>query len=58
MLGHQYRKDSKAVADEAFVYAQSLIKLPKDGKNVWIFDVDETSLSNLPYYAHHGFGYV
>ena len=25
---------------------------------VWIFDIDETSLSNLPYYAHHHFGYV
>ena len=25
---------------------------------VWIFDIDETSLSNLPYYAHHRFGYV
>ncbi|EOY01381.1 PREDICTED: acid phosphatase 1 [Theobroma cacao] len=55
MLGKQYRKDSKAVADEAFLYAQSL-KLPRDGKDVWIFDVDETTLSNLPYYAEHGFG--
>ncbi|OWM76522.1 hypothetical protein CDL15_Pgr005486 [Punica granatum] len=27
-----------------------------DGKDVWIFDTDETSLSNLPYYARHGFG--
>lgn len=57
MLGEQYRKDSKAVANEAFLYAQSL-KLRKDGKNVWIFDIDETTLSNLPYYADHGFGYV
>ena len=57
MLGQQYRKDSKAVANEAFLYAQSL-KLGRDGKDVWIFDVDETTLSNLPYYADHGFGYV
>ncbi|OMO98981.1 Acid phosphatase (Class B) [Corchorus capsularis] len=55
MLGHQYRLDSKAVTNEALLFAQTL-KLPKDGKNVWVFDVDETSLSNLPYYAHHGFG--
>jgi hypothetical protein len=23
-----------------------------------VFDIDETTLSNLPYYAKHGFGYV
>lgn len=57
MLGGQYRLDSKAVAEEAFRYASSL-SLPNDGKNIWIFDVDETTLSNLPYYAKHGFGYV
>ncbi|KAH7511528.1 hypothetical protein FEM48_ZijujUnG0006000 [Ziziphus jujuba var. spinosa] len=55
VLGSQYRKDSKVVADEAIVYAKSL-NLTKDGKDLWVFDIDETSLSNLPYYAHHGFG--
>ncbi|CAK9154952.1 unnamed protein product [Ilex paraguariensis] len=55
MIGHQYKKDSEAVAKEAFVYAQSL-KLAKDGKDIWVFDIDETALSNLPYYADHGFG--
>ncbi|XP_038693190.1 acid phosphatase 1-like [Tripterygium wilfordii] len=55
MLGQQYRKDSKAVADEAIHFAESL-KLAKDGKDIWVFDVDETTLSNLPYYAQHGFG--
>ncbi|XP_059459229.1 stem 28 kDa glycoprotein-like [Corylus avellana] len=55
MLGHQYRQDSKVVAQEALVYARSL-SIAGDGKDVWIFDVDETSLSNLPYYAKHGFG--
>ncbi|CAL5361283.1 unnamed protein product [Camellia sinensis] len=55
MLGDQYREDSKAVVDQALSYAQSL-KLAGDGKDVWVFDIDETTLSNLPYYAHHGFG--
>ncbi|XP_077217529.1 acid phosphatase 1-like [Tasmannia lanceolata] len=55
MLGNRYRKDSKVVANEATLYAKSL-KLGGDGKDVWIFDVDETTLSNLPYYAQHGFG--
>ncbi|TYH90146.1 hypothetical protein ES332_A13G029700v1 [Gossypium tomentosum] len=56
MLGKQYRKDSRAVAKEAFLYAQSL-KLAGDGKDIWIFYIDETTLSNSPYYyAQHGFG--
>ncbi|XP_065868498.1 stem 28 kDa glycoprotein-like [Euphorbia lathyris] len=55
MLGQQYRKDSKAVADEALAYAKTL-QLAGDGKDIWVFDIDETSLSNLPYFAHHGFG--
>ncbi|WCJ39704.1 HAD superfamily subfamily IIIB acid phosphatase [Euphorbia peplus] len=55
MLGQQYRDDFKAVTDEALAYAKSL-KLARDGKDIWIFDIDETSLSNLPYFAQHGFG--
>jgi hypothetical protein len=50
MLGHQYRKDCNAAAYAAYQYAKSL-GLPKDSRNVWIFDIDETALSNLPYYA-------
>ncbi|KAF8027609.1 hypothetical protein BT93_E0502 [Corymbia citriodora subsp. variegata] len=49
-VGHQYRKDSNAVAWAAYQYAKGLT-LKKDGKDVWIFDIDDTSLSNLPYYA-------
>jgi hypothetical protein len=55
LLGHQYRKDSEVVAHEAYLYAESL-NLTDDGNNLWIFDIDETSLSNLPYFADHGFG--
>ncbi|KAL6334866.1 hypothetical protein AAG906_023671 [Vitis piasezkii] len=55
MLGDQYRKDSGVVVYEAITHAQSL-KLAGDGKDIWVFDIDETSLSNLPYYAKHGFG--
>ncbi|KAM3196454.1 hypothetical protein ACQJBY_040083 [Aegilops geniculata] len=57
MLGGHYRRDSKLVIDEAISYVDSL-KLAGNGKEVWVFDVDETTLSNLPYYATHGFGYV
>ncbi|KAG0517274.1 hypothetical protein BDA96_09G075100 [Sorghum bicolor] len=56
MLGGHYRRDSRVVVDEAIAYAEGL-KLAGNGKEVWVFDIDETSLSNLPYYATHGFGY-
>ncbi|PIM98198.1 Acid phosphatase [Handroanthus impetiginosus] len=50
MLGKQYRHDCEVVADAAIEYAKSL-KLAGDGKDIWVFDIDETTLSNLPYYA-------
>ncbi|KAG8383639.1 hypothetical protein BUALT_Bualt04G0034900 [Buddleja alternifolia] len=50
MLGEQYKNDCKVVADAAIEYAKSL-KLAGDGKDVWVFDTDETTVSNLPYYA-------
>ncbi|XP_068651173.1 acid phosphatase 1-like [Aristolochia californica] len=55
MTGRGYSWDSELVAEEAGVYARS-VELSGDGKDVWIFDVDETLLSNLPYYAERGFG--
>nr|TKR74939.1 hypothetical protein D5086_0000290430 [Populus alba] len=55
MLGSQYREDSAVITDEAFAHAKTF-KLAGDGKDIWVFDVDETTLSNLPYYAKHGFG--
>ncbi|MED6193573.1 hypothetical protein PIB30_020883, partial [Stylosanthes scabra] len=55
VLGERYREDSRAVTEEAYKYAKSLT-LGGDGKDIWVFDIDETALSNLPYYAQHGFG--
>lgn len=58
MLGRQYAKDCRVVVDAAIEYAKSL-KINTDGKDIWVFDIDETSLSNLPYYARSdvAFGY-
>ncbi|KAF4373047.1 hypothetical protein G4B88_008840 [Cannabis sativa] len=28
-----------------------------NGKDLWIFDIDETLFSILPYYADHGYGF-
>uniref|UniRef100_A0ACD6ABA1 Uncharacterized protein n=1 Tax=Avena sativa TaxID=4498 RepID=A0ACD6ABA1_AVESA len=55
MLGSHYRRDSEVVVDQALAYAETL-RLAGNGKEVWVFDIDETTLSNLPYYANHGFG--
>lgn len=55
MMNKGYTFDLEMVATEAEIYARS-VELEGDGKDVWVFDVDETLLSNLPYYAEHGFG--
>ncbi|XP_057972275.1 acid phosphatase 1-like [Malania oleifera] len=55
MTTRAYSIDLERVSKEAAVYARS-VELGGDGKDVWVFDVDETLLSNLPYYASHGFG--
>ncbi|CAI9100478.1 OLC1v1037591C1 [Oldenlandia corymbosa var. corymbosa] len=53
--GYRYTSDSEAVADASIAFAKT-VKLSGDGKDVWVFDIDETLLTNLPYYADHGFG--
>ncbi|XP_019244781.1 PREDICTED: acid phosphatase 1-like [Nicotiana attenuata] len=53
--GGAYKLDIDRVSSEAGAYAESM-KLGADGKDVWDFDVDETLLSNLPYYSQHGYG--
>ncbi|XAR67666.1 Acid phosphatase [Bertholletia excelsa] len=50
MLGDQFLKDCNVTAYEAYEYAQNLT-LANDGKDIWVFDIDDTALSNLPYYA-------
>lgn len=56
MTGREYSIDLRRVSMEAEIYAKT-VELTGDGKDVWIFDVDETLLSNFPYYADHGYGY-
>lgn len=55
MNGERYRSDSDVISDYALKYATTL-DISGDGKDAWIFDVDETLLSNLPYYAIRGYG--
>jgi acid phosphatase len=55
MFGEQFRQDCAVVAREAAAYAEGLA-LAGDGREAWVFDVDDTALTNLPYYADTGFG--
>ncbi|XP_050386281.1 acid phosphatase 1 isoform X2 [Argentina anserina] len=55
VTGRGYGVDLERVSSDAGVYAKS-VELRGDGKDVWVFDVDDTLLSNLPYYADHGYG--
>nr|XP_043634665.1 acid phosphatase 1-like [Erigeron canadensis] len=55
MLGRPYNTDLEMVSKEAIHYARSL-ELKGDGLDAWVFDIDETLISNLPYYSDHGFG--
>ncbi|XP_057966965.1 acid phosphatase 1-like isoform X2 [Malania oleifera] len=55
MTDERYQSDLKVVATDSLEFAKS-VELAGDGKDAWIFDIDETLLSNLPYYEVHGFG--
>lgn len=51
----QFDKDYNVVASYALAYAKT-VQLAGDGKDAWVFDVDETLLSNFQYYADNGYG--
>ncbi|PPS02671.1 hypothetical protein GOBAR_AA17980 [Gossypium barbadense] len=55
MTGQRYASDCEVVANYSLAYA-STVQIASDGKDAWVFDVDETLLTNLPYYRDHGFG--
>ncbi|XP_028806511.1 acid phosphatase 1-like [Neltuma alba] len=55
MTGERYRSDSDIIASFSSAFANN-VKLGGDRRDAWVFDVDETLLSNLPYYENHGFG--
>ncbi|XP_010249468.1 PREDICTED: acid phosphatase 1-like [Nelumbo nucifera] len=53
--GDHYASDSDVVAQSSLAFAET-VELSGDGKDAWIFDIDETLLSNFPYYELHDFG--
>ncbi|CAH8385971.1 unnamed protein product [Eruca vesicaria subsp. sativa] len=57
VMSRGYVTDLERVSEEASIFANS-VEFSGDGKDIWVFDIDETLLSNLPYYIDHGFGYT
>ncbi|KAL8152970.1 hypothetical protein V2J09_010730 [Rumex salicifolius] len=51
----RYLSDSEFVAADSLEFART-VTVAGDGKDCWVFDIDETLLSNLPFYKVHGFG--
>lgn len=56
MTSTQYKVDSERTIDECIVYLSTSCGLKKDGTDAWVFDIDDTLLSTVPYYKKHGFG--
>lgn len=57
MTSESYISDSEVATGDSLSFAKS-VQIASDGKDAWIFDIDETLLSNLPYYEVHGFGSI
>lgn len=55
MTAGQYWEDSRVAVFTILEYVKTL-KLVGDGKDAWVFDIDETLLSNIPYYQQHEYG--
>ncbi|KAL4308736.1 hypothetical protein GQ457_01G056110 [Hibiscus cannabinus] len=56
MTSSQYTADSERAIEEVTLYLTRCCTLKGDGKDAWIFDVDDTLISTIPYFKKHGFG--
>ncbi|PIN14704.1 Acid phosphatase [Handroanthus impetiginosus] len=56
MTSSQYKADCQRAVEECQLYLSSCCTLKGDGKDAWIFDVDDTLISTVPYFKKHGFG--
>lgn len=52
----QYKVDSQRATEECLVYLSTSCNLKKDGLDAWIFDIDDTLLSTVPYYKNNLYG--
>ncbi|MBA0821983.1 hypothetical protein Goarm_018806 [Gossypium armourianum] len=56
MTSSQYDADCQRAIEEVTLYLSRCCSLKGDGKDAWIFDVDDTLISTIPYFKKHGFG--
>ncbi|THG05405.1 hypothetical protein TEA_002124 [Camellia sinensis var. sinensis] len=56
MTSSQYKADSERAIEESSLYLSSCCSFKGVGKDAWIFDIDDTLLSTLPYFKKHHFG--
>ncbi|KAF5939809.1 hypothetical protein HYC85_020976 [Camellia sinensis] len=56
MTSSQYKADSERAIEESSLYLSSCCSFKGDGKDAWIFHIDDTLLSTLPYFKKHHFG--
>ncbi|KAL4383564.1 hypothetical protein GQ457_15G014970 [Hibiscus cannabinus] len=56
MTSSQYKADSERAIEEVTLYLTRCCSLKGDGKDAWIFDIDDTLISTIPYFKKHGFG--
>ncbi|KAJ4969030.1 hypothetical protein NE237_015731 [Protea cynaroides] len=56
MTSTQYKVDSEKALEECFIYLSNNFELTGDGKDAWIFDVDDAILSTVPYFRKHTYG--
>ncbi|XP_043707309.1 acid phosphatase 1-like [Telopea speciosissima] len=57
MRSDQYKIDSKKTLEECTFYLHNPFKfMTGDGMDAWAFDVDDTLLSNVPYFKKHRYG--
>ena len=55
MIGERYKRDCEVVGKFSTEFAKRVV-FSGDGRDAWVFDIDETLLSNVPYYESVGFG--
>lgn len=63
MIGGQYEHDMNLIVDEIMFYASQITLSTSTTTTIthqdaWVLDVDDTCISNIPYYKAKRFGYV
>lgn len=58
MTSTQYEVDVQLAAEESLLFLTDSFQPSGDGKDAWIFDLDDVLLSTVPYFKMHDFGYT